>query len=115
MNDRIDAGEVDLVGIANVTLDDREVRMRLDEIAEPHDVEGNDLVASLQELGNEYAPFIAACSRHEYLHLRCPRHQPVVQPDLSSGASAEMRQANTIQPRRRQPPVKRPRDGAACA
>ncbi len=60
--------EIDRVGIADVALDDGQVRMRLEEIAEPHDVEGDDLVAGLQQLGHEDASLVAARAGHENLH-----------------------------------------------
>ena len=77
MDDRIDAGQIDFIGVAYVALDDGEIRMRLEEIAEPHDVECDDLVAGLEQLGNENAALVAARASHKNLHLlTAPRNSP---------------------------------------
>ena len=72
MNDGVDAGQIDRIGVANVALDHGEIGMRLEEIAEPHDVERHDLVARLEQLGNEHAALVAAGAGHENLHRRIP-------------------------------------------
>ena len=75
MNDRVDAPEIDLVGIANIALDDRQIGMRFQEIAEPHDVERDDLMAVSQQLGDKYAALVAASTSDEHFHCCdcCPR------------------------------------------
>src|SRR5579871_1541574 len=57
-----------------VALDDGKIGMRIEEIAEPHGIEGHHLVSRAQELGHENAALVAARTRHEDLHrLTAPR------------------------------------------
>ena len=50
------------------------VRVRIEEVAEPLDIEGDDLMAGLQELGNENAALVSARPGHENLH-RCTAYR----------------------------------------
>jgi len=72
MNDGVDAGEVDLVRVANVALDDGKVRVRLELVSEPLSIECDDLMALPQQLGHEDAALVAAGPSHEHLHLGSP-------------------------------------------
>ena len=94
MNDRVDAVKVDLIRIAHVAPDDREVGMRLEEIAEPHDVEGDDLVAGLQQLRHENAALIAARTSQKNLHL-LPCRRPSCPTDYSTRLSGIVKKSNT--------------------
>jgi hypothetical protein len=68
VDDGVDAGEIIGVGIADIAAHHRHIRMRLEEIAEPHDVEGHDLVSGFQQLWNENASLIAAGTSEKNLH-----------------------------------------------
>ena len=68
MDDGVDAVEVDLVDVAHVALHDRKIGMRLEKVAEPHDVESDDVVPSSEQLGNENAALVAAGASDEYFH-----------------------------------------------
>src|SRR6185437_11980480 len=61
-------GQIVGVGIADIALDDGEVRMRLKEIAEPHDIERHYFVSCLQQLRNENAALVAAGAGEKDLH-----------------------------------------------
>jgi hypothetical protein len=41
----------------------------LQEIAEPLDIEGHDLMAGGDQLGNQHRPLVAAGPRHEDFHI----------------------------------------------
>jgi len=42
--------------------------MRRQVVAEPHDIEGHDLMSCAEQLWNEHAAFVAAASGNENLH-----------------------------------------------
>src|SRR5579863_4780204 len=85
MDDGIDSGKIDRVRVAHVALDDGEVRMWLEKISEPHNVERHHLVAGLEQFGNEDATLIATRTGHENLHrLVAPRNLPRARPDAIS-------------------------------
>ena len=57
-----------MICVANIALDDREVRMiRLPVRSEIHDVVDREFVASIQQLRNENAPDIPGAARDEHL------------------------------------------------
>ena len=69
MYDDIDAGEIDAIVIADIAPDHFKLRMRLQEVAEPHGVESNDLPALCQELRNKSCAFITAGAGDQDFHV----------------------------------------------
>jgi hypothetical protein len=87
VDDRVDAVEVDAIERAHVALDDPQRRVGFQEIAEPQAVEGNHLVARIDELWDQHGPLVAARAGDEDFHAclagassevrnRCPGKPP---------------------------------------
>jgi hypothetical protein len=72
MYDRVDAGQVEFARVAHIALDHGQIRMRFEEIAKPHDVERDDLMASLEQFRNKNAALVTTCAGEKDLHVTMP-------------------------------------------
>ena len=68
MDNRVNAVEIYLFDIADIAFDDCERGVRLEEITEPHNIEGGDAVAFGQQLRHEHAALISARTRYKNTH-----------------------------------------------
>ncbi len=97
MNNGIDACEVDFALIAYIALNHCQIRVGLKKISEPHDVECNDLMAGLEQLGDKNAALVTACTSQKNFHSRyspdanrVPR-RPTQKRPLPAGRTSNLR------------------------
>ncbi len=68
MDDRLDAGKIDLLDLAHIALNHGEGWMRLEEISEPLGIEGGNLMTGGQQFRDKNGAFIAAGAGDENFH-----------------------------------------------
>ena len=69
MDDGIDAVERDFVDIADVTLGDRQLGMRLKKVAKPLGIQHFNCIAALEQFRNQYCPFVTTTAGNQYFHI----------------------------------------------
>jgi hypothetical protein len=68
--DGIDTIEVYALGIAHIAFDDRQLRVRWQEIAEPLSIYSHDIMARSQQLGDQNSSLVTACTRYQDFHKK---------------------------------------------
>ena len=68
VDDRLNSIQIDPFDIPDIALDDPQVRMRGQRVAEPHDIQNSNVVPRFQQFRDKNAPLVATAARHQQSH-----------------------------------------------